>query len=161
MTSASVISYCHQTEQAFSQQCNKVGSFLDKNPTCYKVVLAVSHLFRASSMFGIMSTLPMSPPLAFATMLAPSLLYRSSIERFCIFRFTLPSLAGGTCMWAARAGIASFLAKTALASMSSFALASVGILSFAAYLGYICAVSHSDVERYMQTLPKGKGACCR
>lgn len=144
--------------QSFDLGCDQVAKFLDKHPTSYKVVLVASHLFRSGSMFSMMGSLPLSSPAAFGVLIAPSLLYRSAIERFCNFRFTLPSLAGAAAFCGGKAAMISFATKAAFTSISSLGAAILGAASLAAYLAFICHLSHSDVERHMQTVQKRQ--CC-
>ena len=89
----------------------------------------------------------------------PSLLYRASIERFCIFRFTLPSLAGGSALWMSRAAVISLLAGTAFSSLGAILKMTLGVFSLAAYLGFIYKTSNADIENYMQNINKKQ--CCQ
>jgi len=142
----------------FDAKCDKVGLFLDKNPTCFKTVLFASHLFRATSMYGMMECLPFSLPVTAGLMIFSSVLYRASIERFCSFRFTLPSLAGGVALWGAKNAAILILSKAAFSSIGAFFSAGLGIACLAGYLVFICKVSDSDVEKYMSRF--NKKICC-
>lgn len=106
----------------------------------------------------MMQSLPFSPAVSCAVSLAPSLLYRASIERFCIFRFALPSFAGGVALWAGRAAIVSILAKTAFASAGSLFTASLGLVTLAGYTVFVCRQASADIDQYMKRF--GKVSCC-
>ncbi len=144
----------HQTISHFEKNLSRVAHFLDKSPTTYKVSLISSHIFRAASMYAMMETFPM--PISLGLMAASSLLYRASIERFCIFRFTLPSLAGGAAMWAVKSTAIALLAGKVMASSGMVLLAGVSVACLAAYFIHICRLAHNDIEKYMQ---KQKGCC--
>jgi hypothetical protein len=125
---------------------------LDHHPEVYKVVLVASHLFRASSMFALMKSLTMSDPLSVGIMVGASLLYRASIERFCQFRFTLPSLIGGGVMWAAH--------RIALPSFAGSAIRmGMGGMGLVGYFVYIVSLSCADIERYQRGRFQ-KTCCC-
>ena len=70
-------------KESFDAKCNDVGGFLDTHPICYKTAIAVNHLFKAITMFAVMAWSPLSAPATGVIMLASSLLYRASVERFC------------------------------------------------------------------------------
>jgi len=140
------------------KQYDKVGKHLDSNPALYEKTLVINHIFRATTVFAFMKTLPFSLPVSFGVMLAPSLLYRASIERFCVFRFTLPALAGGTALWAAHAAAISLVAGTAFSSLAAFLSAGLGIASLAGYLVFVYKTSHEDIENYMKT--SNRKLCC-
>ena len=142
----------------FHLGCDQTAHFLDTHETSFKVVLIASHLFRAGSMFAMMRSIPLPLPIAVGLLVPPSLLYRSAIERFCNFRFTLPSLAGGIAIWAGRAAMISFATKAAFVSLGAFSSALLGATSLAAYLIFICDLSNSDVERHLQNVKQRH--CC-
>jgi hypothetical protein len=125
----------------FNQQCNQAADFLDSHPQTYKTVLVASHFFRMGAMFAMMQAMPL-PFLVTCTLVTlPSLLYRASIERFCNFRFTLPSLAGAIAMQAAKGSLgASFL-------------------TLGAYTAFVCHLSNHDIDRYLQGMKRK--TCCR
>jgi len=136
----------------FERGCDQVGAFLDHHPGLYKTVLIASHLFRAGGVFALMKSLPMSMPISWGVMVGGSLLYRASIERFCQFRFALPSLVGGSVLWAVhRLSLSSFAKSPFWMGMGGFGL--VG------YLVYIVSLSCADLERYQGSLSK-KTCCC-
>ena len=147
------------TRECFDKQCDKVGKFLDKHPLLYKITLVISHIFRAVMMFALMHLIPLSPLLTCGLMLIPTLLYRSAIERFCAFRFSLPSLAGGLAIWAARATLVSIIAGVAFSSLAATCWTILGPLSLAGYLAFICYISHKDVEKRLEDLSKEKPCC--
>jgi hypothetical protein len=147
-----------EVQNLANAQYSKVGSHLDKNPNLYTKALIINHLFRASTVFAVMKALPFSLPISFGVMLAPSLLYRASIERFCVFRFTLPALAGGTALWAAHAAAISLVAGTAFTSLAAFLTAGLGISSLAAYLVFVYKTSHNDIEDHIKT--SNRKLCC-
>ena len=137
----------------FDKECDKVGAFLDRNPTLYKVVLVASHVFRAISMYAMMESLPLHPVVSMGLLLIPSLLYRSAVERFCKFRFSLPSAVGGLAIWVGRAALISCLAGVAFVSISSSLCTGLGFLALGGYACFICNISHLDVEA-------GRKLCC-
>ncbi len=119
----------------FDSSCNLLAKEFDKRPLLYKTALTVSHIFRAVMMCALMS---LSPFFTFGVILPLSLLYRVTVERFCTFRFTLPSLVGGSAM---------IFAQTSI----------IGGFSLAAYVAMVSYISHNDIENYL----KSKTPCCK
>ena len=147
----------------FDQQCKKVGHFLDKNPFIYKIVMIANHLFRASAMFAMMLYSPLHPLATAGILLGQSLLYRASVERFCSFLFTIPSMVGGIALWTGQKALISYLAGTAFSSLGGVLLTSVAAISITGYLGYICYVSHRDIDAYMTRIngaSDDSNGCC-
>lgn len=128
-----MISKLSSLKAGFDSTCDRLAKEFDKRPTLYKVSLVVSHIFRSVMMYGLMS---ISPFVTFGVVLPLSLLYRVTVERFCAFRFTLPSLFGGAAL-----------------ILSGYSM--IGYFSFAAYVGMVSYISHTDVENYMK-----KKKCC-
>ncbi len=122
----------HGIKETFDNRCEKGGEWLKANPTVYKVVLIVSHLFRAMMVLVMIDAIPFSMPIATGLILVPSLIYRIAVERFCIFRFTLPSWVGGVSMWMARS------------------YPPLGVVTLAGYLVTIIYISHQDVEELLR-----------
>jgi len=120
---------------SFDSTCDTFAKEFDKRPTLYKTSLVVSHIFRSIMMYGLMS---LSPFFTFGVVLPLSLLYRVTIERFCAFRFALPSLVGG--------------AALIFSQYSIF-----GYISLAAYIGLVTYISHKDIENYIKSEKK----CCK
>jgi hypothetical protein len=119
----------------FDSHCDSLAKEFDKRPFLYKTALVVSHVFRAIMMHTLMS---ISPFFTFGIVLPFSLLYRVTVERFCAFRFTLPSLAGAAAM---------IFAENSL----------IGGFALAGYVGMVSYISHNDIENYL----KSKKPCCK
>ena len=129
----------------------KRDTTLINTPQYTKLSSLPAHFFRAAAMFGFMMWMPTSLPVTIGIMVAGSLLYRAAVERFCCFRFTIPSLVGAGAAWLAH--------LTRMNIASNAALASLGIalhaLAFLPLLGYAVGViylSHRDVENRMKQL---------
>ncbi len=125
---------CIQPKKFFDDQCDKVGSFFDKNPLLYKITLVAIHIISADIMFTYMSASPHAALLLSGAILIRSLVYRCAVERFCTFRFSLPSLIGATTIWA---------------------LPTLGPLPIVGYLISVLYISHTDVENLQKKL-----SCC-
>ncbi len=166
---------CHTVENAYQTVKTKideaydaVGKFLDENPTIYKIVLIACHFFRAVAMFALMEWIPLPMPVTVAGMVGGTLLYRAAVERFCCFRFAIPSMAGGAAAWLAKAGAINCISGAAL---SSVGLAIANALLFLPLLGYtawVIYLSHEDIEKRMETLGQEKpglamqnDSCCQ
>jgi hypothetical protein len=129
-----------------------VGKFLDKNPTLYKVVLVACHFFRAAAMCGFMLWMPIPLPITAGIMIIGSLLYRAAVERFCCFRFTIPSLVGAGTAWLAKLSIINFVTRAALASLGLIIVNSLAFLPFLGYIAWVIYLSHRDIEKRMKLL---------
>ena len=121
--------------QAFDSFCNRAATFLDHHPILYKTALIISHIFRGAMVFAMIY---ISPLIGLATMIPLSLIYRISIERFCIFRFTLPSLFGGISLYLSH-------------------LTPLGFIPLTAYSIMICKTSNDDINNHL----KGRKSCCK
>lgn len=121
-----------------------VGTFLDKHPTLYKVVLVACHFFRAAAMFGAMMWMPIPMPITAGIMVAGSLLYRAAVERFCCFRFTIPSLVGAGAAWVAQLAIINLVSNTALIPL--------GFIPLLGYTAWVIYLSHRDIENRMKLI---------
>ncbi len=119
----------------FDSTCERGGSFLDHNPNLYKTALLVSHISRAIMMYTAFS---LSPIFACTILVPISLLYRVSVERFCCFRFTMPSLFGG---------IALYLVEKSM----------LGYIPLTAYSILACSIVNNDINTYMA---RPKNGCC-
>lgn len=124
-----------QLKTSFDSLSDTFAKEFDKRPTVYKISLVVSHIFRSVMMSALMSA---SPFFTIGLVVPLSLLYRVTVERFCSFRFTLPSLLGG--------------AALILSNHSFF-----GYISFGCYLGMVSYISHKDVENLISS----KKSCCK
>ncbi len=142
-----------QMQSSFNKTMDRMGVFLDEHPTIYKAALVACHLFRTYPMYGMMLYSPVATGTLFLT---SSLLYRAAVERFCIFRFTLPSMAGGVSLWIAKATVTSLLAQGSFYSLGTFLTGSLGFLPLVAYTIFICKTSHDDIENLL----KKKNCCC-
>ena len=76
------------------ENIDRVGNWLKNNPPIHKVAIVIDHLMRASSMYGLMKSLPFSPPANYIVGAASSLFYRTTAEGPCAFRFSLISSFG-------------------------------------------------------------------
>ncbi len=142
----SLLNKAKETKTRFDDCMDSIGKFLDQNPTAYKVTLFASHAFRSLGIYSMIITSPVNPIATTGIILASSLLYRAGIERFCIFRFTLPSLAGGLSLWMAKASIASLIGPRTLFTLGRVLGGSLGIIPLAAYTIYIYKISSDDIE---------------
>jgi hypothetical protein len=125
----------------FEESANFLAKKLDRYPNLYKVTLVASHFFRAFMTYCMISA---SPLIGIGLAVPLSLVYRFSVERFCIFRFTLPSLIGG---------LALFILKS-----SAIAGAPLLIL-YTAVVFHICS---EDINTYMKNLhAKKPKPCCK
>jgi hypothetical protein len=140
-------------------QLEKAGTFLDHHPTLYKAVLVASHIFRAASMYALMAVTPLHPLLTCGLLLGPALIYRAAVERFCCFRFALPSVLGAVTFWAARAAAIAIVTGQVFTSPGIALLAGLGLASLAGYGFLICYISHVDIKKRMATIFRPK-CCC-
>jgi hypothetical protein len=132
------------------------GKFLDKNPVLYKIVLVACHFFRTAAMYGLMMWLPIPKPATAAGMIAGTLLYRAAVERFCIFRFAIPSMVGAGAAWLAHVAIVNFVSGAALTSVGMTVANSLALVPLAGYIGWVSYISHRDIEQRMKTLSGNK-----
>jgi NAD/NADP transhydrogenase alpha subunit len=146
-----------QAQKTFDKACDQAGAYLDKNPTMYKIAIFATHIFRSIAVLGMIETNPFSPLVSLTMLVSSSLLYRAAVERFCTFRFTLPSLAGGAAMYVTKQAIVSLAAKSAFTSIGALFSIGFGLCSLAGYLIFVSSLSHFDVERRMQNMAK---SCC-
>lgn len=128
-----------------------VTKFLDKNPAIYKVVLIACHFFRACGMYGFMMVSPFSLPATCILGVGGSLLYRASVERYCCYRFAIPSCLGAGAYWISKASIIQIMTKAAFKSLEKLAWNAVCALPFIGYVGYVIYLSHTEFEQ------KGRG----
>jgi len=135
-----------ESKQVLDEWCDSLGNWMDEHPTVYKVVLVVSHLFRAAMILAMIDWMQLPIFMSAGLMLIPSLLYRASVERFCVFRFTLPSWAGGIALWIARGAIG-----TVYAPLGAALLVGYGVM--------ILYISHTDIEARMARLQAGHTSC--
>lgn len=136
---------------AIQKTYDAVGESLDQHPTLYKVVLVAAHFFRAAAMFSFMMWMPTPLPVTIGIMVAGSLLYRAAVERFCCFRFTLPSLTGAGAAWLTQLAHMSIASKAALTALGM----ALHALTFLPLLGYAIGViylAHRDVENRREQL---------
>lgn len=152
-------------EKKLAEWCQPVRDFLDNNPTLYKVCIVAIHFFRAAGMFALMviSPMPLAIPMI-GVMLGFSALYFAAVERFCPWKFTLPSSIGGFAIWAAKAAIVAIIANTAFLTIASTVGTVLGLLSLAGYTAFVCYLSHRDVQTYLDkknaALPTEQNDCC-
>lgn len=146
-----------KAQNTFDKTCDQVGAYLDKNPTMYKIAIFATHIFRSIAVLGMIETNPFSPLVSLTMLVSSSLLYRAAVERFCTFRFTLPSLAGGTAMYITKQAAISLATKSAFTSIGAVFSIGFGLCSLAGYLIFVSYLSHNDVERRMQNMTK---SCC-
>lgn len=142
---------CNTFMNGIQKVYDGTGKFLDKHPSLYKVVLVACHFFRAVSMFGFMMWMPTPLPVTIGVMVAGSLLYRAAVERFCCFRFTIPSLVGAGAAWLSHLTFVNSVSNAALTSLGITvnALASIPLLGYTAWIVYL---SHKDIENRMKQL---------
>ena len=160
----------HTVKNGINQAYDEVGKFLDKNPTLYKIVLIVSHFFRALAMFGIMMWMPIPMPVTAAAMVGGTLLYRVAVERFCCFRFAIPSMVGATAAWLTHLAIVNFVSSVALSSVGMAIAHALAFLPLLGYTAWVIYLSHADIEKRMQllnpsekkiTTPNEPVCCCK
>lgn len=152
----SITGFSESVNHVVSSTCLSISGFLDKHPTAYKVVLFACHLFRTAGMYGMMMISPLSLPLTCAIAIGGSLLYRASVERFCCFRFALPSCVGAGAFWLGKVPLIQIATGAAFTSLSVAALSIAGALPLIGYLGYVAYISH---EEYEEKMGKKTGCC--
>jgi hypothetical protein len=114
---------------------------LDRYPNVYKTTLVASHFFRAVMMSCMISA---SPLIGIGLAIPLSLVYRFSVERFCIFRFTLPSLIGG---------LALFIFKST---------PWIGAPLVSLYGALVVWIANDDINKYEKNrLEKKPAPCCK
>lgn len=153
----SITGFSESVNHMVNQTCRSISGFLDRHPVVYKVVLVACHLFRAVGMYGMMMVSPLSFPFTCAVAVAGSLLYRASVERFCCFRFALPSCVGAGAYWISKVPFIQLATGAPFASVSSAALSIAGALPLIGYLGYIAYISHEEYEAKMGVKQR---SCC-
>ena len=136
----------------------KVGVFLEKNDTAYKIVLITIHLFRMISMYALMVCLSLPVVATLPLMISATLLYRAAIEeKKCSIRFTIPSMAGAGTLWLARTPLLNFVAGLALTSLKSAITNTLSLAPLVGYAVWIVYQSHRDIEK--DILERLKNSC--
>lgn len=160
----------HTVSSGINEAYDVVGKFLDKNPTLYKIVLMASHFFRAVAMFGAMMWLPIPMLVTTGVMVTGTLLYRAAVERFCCFRFAIPSMVGAGAAWFAHLTAVNFVSGVALSSIAMTIAHSLLFLPLLGYTAWVIYLSHSDIEKRMELLfpskkevelPTEPDCCCK
>ncbi len=123
----------------FDAGTNFLATKLDRYPNVYKVTLLASHFFRTFMTYCMISA---SPLIGIGLAVPLSLVYRFSVERFCIFRFTLPSLIGG---------LALFILK------SSAIFGAPLLILYTLSVAHIC---NEDINTYIKNLHSKKPKPC-
>ncbi|MBS0628797.1 MAG: hypothetical protein JSS30_01065 [Verrucomicrobia bacterium] len=134
-----------------------VDDFLYHNPTIYKIVLLINHIFRVATMSFFMLALPFSIPVNLALCFSASLFYRLTVEGYCGYKFALPSFAGAITFPVAQEAVANLISKAALHSFADFALTIGSLLPFTAYVAYVVLTVDYDVDDDCGILP----SCCK
>lgn len=155
----SITGFSESVNHLVEQSCNSFSSFLDKHPVAYKVVLVACHFFRAAAMYGLMMVSPLPFPLTCTVAVAASLLYRSAVERFCCFRFALPSCVGAGAYWVSKVPLIQLISGVAFESLGHAFFNAVGALPLIGYIGYVAYISHIEYEDKMG-VPKGHCGSC-
>lgn len=156
----SITGFSESVNHIITKSCHQISGFLDKHPVVYKVVLFACHLFRAAGMYGMMMVSPFSMPITCAIAVAGSLLYRASVERFCCFRFALPSCVGAGAYWLGKVPMINLVTGAAFTSISAAALSIAGALPLFGYLGYVAYISHEEYEAKMGKQMGHCGSSC-
>lgn len=151
-----------QGKQYFDKSCDRIASCLDNNLCLYKVVLVSSHIFRSMMMASCFKDLTAAGSVfvAGALSLSHSILYRASVERFCIFRFTMPSLFGSVAILASKKALASLASQKAFLTLGSTLTFGFALVSLASYLVTIIYISHKDIEELKEKRLSGTSSCC-
>lgn len=137
----------HVVVKGIENAYNTVGEFLDNNPVLYKIVQVANHFFRSLAMFGLMVWLPIPMPVTACLMVGGTLLYKAAVERFCSFRFAIPSLVGAGALWLARLAVINFISGTALSSVGMTIACALAFIPLAAYTAWVVYIAHTDIER--------------
>lgn len=142
-----------------------VGKFLDKNPTIYKIVLVACHFFRAIPMFAMMECMPLPAAAGVAGgSIAGALMYRAAVERFCCFRFAIPSMVGGGAAWLAKIAIVNYISGAAFSSLGAVIANTLLFIPMLSYTAWVIYLAHEDIEKRMELLgkagPDPSGSCC-
>ncbi|MBA3958438.1 MAG: hypothetical protein H0X51_08635 [Parachlamydiaceae bacterium] len=127
---------------------------LDVQPTLYKVVVMINHLFRIAMMSAFMHALPFGLEVNFASSLAASAFYNVTIERHCAFRFAYVACFGAAAYDFSKPYVIDLVKGKAFESLSTIGLTLAGTLPLCILAITIIYVSHRDVENYM------KKQCC-
>ncbi len=151
-----VESFVHSIEQKLDRAYENAGKFLDNHPTVFKVVLLGSHFFRAAGMFALMMVSPFPFPVTCGMILAGSVIYRAAVERFCSFRFALPSCVGAAAMLFSQTPIISLISGQAFSSLGLAMGTIAGAAPLLLYAGWIVYLCHRDVEARV----KQESCCC-
>ncbi|MBB64522.1 MAG: hypothetical protein CMO81_05615 [Waddliaceae bacterium] len=101
----------------------EIGDYLDQHPIVNTVVLIANHIFRCASMAALMLYMPTPLPVTLALGFTASLAYRFTIERFCQYRFAIPSYLGAQAWIVSGESAIEVITGTALRSISSAATA--------------------------------------
>lgn len=141
------------------QNCSLISSFLDKHPAVYKIVLVACHFFRAAAMYGLMTVSPLPFATTCVTMVAASVLYRAAVERFCCFRFALPSCIGAGAYWISKISMIQLVSGVAFDSVGLAFFNIAGALPLIGYIGYVAYVSHEEYEAKMGRPKLHCGSC--
>lgn len=134
---------------------NPIGAWLDKHPNVNTIVVIANHILRTLPMMAAMHLLPFSFAANCAITLGASLFYRISIERFCVFRFAIPSCLGAIAFQFSKPALADLISKTAFQSFSTLTKTLVGLSPFALYMGGIVWISYAAVQE-----KKSSESCC-
>lgn len=148
----SIQSGFRKIEAEFENGYRQTARFLDKHPTLYKAALVACHFFRAAGMYGMMLASPFPLPLTLAAMTGGTLLYRASVERFCCFRFALPSLVGAPALWLSTAGLSNVVSGAAFRSLGMLFSSSLLMMPLIAYTGWVVWISNHDINTRQRPL---------
>ena len=135
-----------QVKDLFDEQCNDIGKFLDRNPNMYKAAIATNHVVKAIMVFATMTWSPLSAPVTGCAMLASSLLYRASVERFCSFRFTVMSLLGAAAIGMTVPALTAVAAGTAFTSIEAAFSTFAELVPIGLYCTGVVILSGKDVD---------------
>jgi hypothetical protein len=147
-------------ENKTTQWIEPIGKYLDKHSGLYKICVVAIHIFRASAMFALMELSPLSLLATCSLMVGASILYRAAIERYCAWKFAIPSMIGAGAMWAAKLSLIGVIAGKAFDSLGSAISVVLGLLSLTCYLGWICYLSHQDIENHLKNNKNSSNTSC-
>lgn len=99
----------------------------------------------------MMALMPINPIASIGILFGANLMYRLAVERFCSFRFALPSCVGATALWLSSASAIRTFSATVFQVLGQI----VGQIPLIVYSIWACYQSHKDVENKLR-----EGASC-
>lgn len=141
-----VIQSLNSLDNRTNEFCQPIAKFLEDHPRLYKICAVAIHIIRASSMYALMQVSLFPAAVTWGLMIGATVLYRAAFEGVCPWKFTIPSMIGAGVIWVSRATLITLIAGNALDSLGDTLGTFLGLLSLISYVGWICYLSHKDIE---------------